>query len=293
MLPITCGSSVCRLLLGRRLRELRTGAGVHPEDAAIHAGIAQATLWRMEKGDRRCRYQLRHVDVLGRLYKADDRTLSVLAELAGGARAVGEVGEQELAQDVALVLELQRYARELRCYAGTLLPALLQTERYSTAVLAAQQPWGREGKALEVAGRELARLSALAEGGVPVAALFLIDETVLARPVGDAEVMAGQLGAIVRLGGLPGVTVRLVPSRAGVHPGLLTGTFTLLTFPDDGMVGSLPARVYADRPGGYAVPDEPTEVGDYERAWAGILGKALDEKTSMDLLREMAASWRP
>ncbi len=63
--------SVSRLLIGQQLRQLRKRKGIHTEIAAAEVGVARATLWRIEKGDNRCRYKVGDMEMLGRLYGAN------------------------------------------------------------------------------------------------------------------------------------------------------------------------------------------------------------------------------
>ena len=66
----------------------------------------------------------------------------------------------------------------------------------------------------------LARQAVLVRDDAP-AAWFLVDEAVLHRCVGSADVMAAQLAHLAGLARLPNVTVQVVPSIA--HAGLLGG----------------------------------------------------------------------
>ncbi|WP_436975568.1 DUF397 domain-containing protein [Nonomuraea angiospora] len=54
----------------------------------------------------------------------------------------------------------------------------------------------------------------------------LLDETVLLRPIGGAEVMSEQLEHLLSMAARPRITVRIVPLSAGVTTGLL-GSFVL------------------------------------------------------------------
>ena len=75
------------------------------------------------------------------------------------------------------------------------------------------------GERTRLAAR-LARQAVLARDDPP-AAWFLVDEAVLHRCVGSADVMAAQLAHLAGLARLPNVTIQVVPSIA--HAGLLGG----------------------------------------------------------------------
>lgn len=57
-----------------------------------------------------------------------------------------------------------------------------------------------------------------------------LNESVLRRPVGGAEVMAAQLDRLAETSELPNVSLRVVPFAAGFHPGILSGSFNILRF---------------------------------------------------------------
>lgn len=94
MSEYTIAGYVPRGLLSRWLRQLRTLRGMHVDAAAAQIGVVRATLWRMEKGDNRCRYRAANVARLGRLYGADRGTEQRWADIAG--RALDELSSRRL-----------------------------------------------------------------------------------------------------------------------------------------------------------------------------------------------------
>jgi transcriptional regulator with XRE-family HTH domain len=183
--------TVARMMLGRRLQELRQEAGIHAEDAALHAGVARATLWRIEIGDLRCRYKPGDVEVLGRLYEAKAE-MALLGSLVLATRnnRTGLPGEEgQLPGEIQQRVDLESHACRIRCCAPYLVPDLLSDTGYLTAVLQA------------LPGRATADLAALvnvqphrqrfltASGPQPTSYEFVIDEAVLHRPVGSLSCM--------------------------------------------------------------------------------------------------------
>lgn len=131
------GSTVARLLLGGRLRKLREAKGIHAEDAAGEVRVARATLWRMEKGDTRCRYKPGDVELLARFYGANEQTSEALVQLAKSIREHSWVAAyRDLLTPVQeMYLDLEAYAARIRCYVTALVPELLQTEDYAKALI--------------------------------------------------------------------------------------------------------------------------------------------------------------
>lgn len=281
----TGGNTVSRLLLGQHLRQLREERGIHAEDAAIEVGVARATLWRMEKGDARCRYKPGDVEMLGRLYGADDKTTELLAELAKGTRARSWTAAYRdlVSESFETFVDLEGYACRIRCYVSTLVPDLLQVEDYTRAVLAAS----RNLSSIDVRKHTRIRLRRqLVMNRQPRTTQFdfILDEAVLRRPIGEPGVMARQLQKIAERAGLPNVSVRAVPLRAGMHPGLEAGPFAILEFPPDRQFGSLPSVVHLHRNGEHTLLEKLRDVEAYEQRWEDILALALDEPASLELI---------
>jgi hypothetical protein len=83
----------------------------------------------------------------------------------------------------------------------------------------------------------------------------------------------------------PNVCLRVVPYAAGLHPGVVTGAFTLLDFPPSNRsADGDTAVVYAEGLTGELYLDKPREMQRYREAHAAILACALDEAATEDML---------
>jgi hypothetical protein len=122
------------------------------------------------------------------------------------------------------------------------VPGILQTTAYAKAATSAIIGLAPDDPAvlarLEVRlGRQFDLLDRMTRPDPPRLTVIL-DETVLSRPVGGAEALRGQLDQLIELGGLDPITLVVMPTRAGAHPGL-GGVFELLEFaggPDQDVV---------------------------------------------------------
>jgi hypothetical protein len=128
------------------------------------------------------------------------------------------------------LIEAEADATRIVHFHPTFVPGLLQTAEYATAVCPATSL-----KALTDADvtalvrvRMLRQRSAL-DGSRPKVLVFLLDETVLRRPVGSPETMRHQLEHLLILAEHPGVTLTVVPFSARPHAGHL-GPFMLLQY---------------------------------------------------------------
>jgi hypothetical protein len=115
------------------------------------------------------------------------------------------------------------------------VPGILQTPSYALAATAAIT--GRTPDDPAVLARVEVRLSrqySLLDrmaGANPPHLTVVLDEIVLRRPVGGADVLRNQLDELLALGALEAVTIVVRPTEDGAHAGL-GGYFELLRFPD-------------------------------------------------------------
>lgn len=283
----TSGNTVSRLLLGQHLRQLREQRGIHSEDAAGEVGVARATLWRMEKGDNRCRYKPGDVEMLGRLYGADQATVQNLIDLAKATRARSWIAAyRDMLPDLLeTYIDLEGYATRIRVYAASLVPDLLQDEDYAKVLIRAS----RHLSNIDVRKHTQIRMNrqrVLTEDPAATTFEFIIDEAVLGRTIGEPTIMLAQLRQLLGSADLPNVTIRMVPYRAGMYAGLETSSFAILEFPTDPQFGSLPATVHITRLGEHLLLDKKRDVEAYEERWNDIRAHTLDDRTSKHLIQE-------
>lgn len=283
----TAVSAVPRRVLGQHLRDLRNQAGLTLKVAAGLMEWSEPKLWRIESGQT----ALRALDVqaMCAVYDAPPGLTCALAELARHSRAHGwwRTYGQAVPDDFSIYEALEDAASALAGYASCLVPTLMRTEGYAGALVASTGIGGREADRL-VYGC-MTRRVLLTRARAPLTVTLALDEALLYRPVGGPGVMAGQLRFLADLAAQPNVSLRVVPYGAGHHPGLITGAFTLLDFRPARRDGDTDtAIVYAAGLTGELYLDKPHEVQQYRDAQAAILGYALDEAATVDLLLTVA-----
>ncbi len=280
---------VPRGLLGRHLRRLRVQKRIRTEMAATEANVARATLWRMERGDNRCRYKPGDVEILGRLYGADRDTTRTLLDLAKATRARSwTAAYRDLLTDTAATyIDLEGYACRIRCYGSALVPELLHGESYAAALIASSRQVSRTDVRRHVQIQST-RQKILDRQPATTMFEFILDEAALHRAVGESGTMATQFGRLAECAGQANITVKIVPYRAGTYPGLVTGAFTLLDFPTDQRYGSLPSTVHINRRCEDVLLDKATEIELYEERWNDISARTLDQLTSRSPILDAA-----
>ncbi|ROO88929.1 hypothetical protein EDD29_6614 [Actinocorallia herbida] len=112
-------------------------------------------------------------------------------------------------------VKYEEWAEDVRAYHGKNVPLLVQTENYGRSMLLAAGH-GREVEGLVEA--RMKRQEILGRADAP--RLWVIfDEEVLKCPIGGAEVMREQCEHLLAVSESPQVSVRVVRTSAGWHPG--------------------------------------------------------------------------
>lgn len=293
MPDVMTGSTVPRRQLGRYLRDLRNQSGILVKDAARRLEWSEAKLWRIETGQTSLRSL--DVEVICRLYGASPEMTEALMGLARETKARGwwQAYGDAVPEWFDLFVGLEAAATRLDLYEQELVPGLLQTEEYARTLITADNPEADDAEIERRVHLRITRQAIVRRTIDPPSLQVALNESVLRRPVGGAEVMAGQLNRLAEALELPNVALRVVPFAAGFHPGILSGSFNILHFPLNGNgAESEPPTVYADLYTGALYLDKPNEIERYSAAFAGIWDQALDESSSRELIRQAAEEMR-
>jgi transcriptional regulator with XRE-family HTH domain len=288
----TAGPTVPRRQLGRHLRALRNQAKLTTRLAAQALEWSEPKLWRIETGQT----ALRSLDVeaMCRVYGASAEVTQGLVLLARESRAVGwwHVHDDVIPEWLDLYLGLEEAASWLQRYDPELVPGLLQTAAYARAVISAERPDLSADAVTRRVQARLSRQALLVRVTAPLTAEVLLGEAVLRRPVGGPPVMAEQLDQLADAALLPNVSIRVVPLRAGLHRGVLSGPFVLLRFPANGEgQESEPPVVYVAGLTGALYLEQPGEIRRYREVYLDIAAAALDEAASRTLIRQAAQEY--
>ncbi|MFF8954688.1 helix-turn-helix domain-containing protein [Streptomyces sp. NPDC014894] len=111
------------------------------------------------------------------------------------------------------VVPLYERTRHFRVYCSNVVPGMLQTEAYATALLSTIAAFqGTPDDAATAAASRIERSRVLHEGDRRFA--LLLEETVLRYRIGDEAAMAGQLGYLLAVMALPNVSLGVIPFSA-------------------------------------------------------------------------------
>src|SRR5690349_5940148 len=212
--------TVGQVVLGKRLQELREAAGLSREEAARVLRVASATVRRMEMAE--VALKIPYVQVLLSTYGAAAEEQAAFVRLAEEANQPGwwQRFHDVLPDWFSLYVSLEGAARIIRSYEPHFVPGLLQTEAYARAVMEAGTiaQAGPDTVERHVALRMTRQQ--LLERPDPPHLWVIMDETVLARPVGHGgEVMREQLDKLLEFAERDRITLQIAEFAAGPHPG--------------------------------------------------------------------------
>ncbi|MFI9358667.1 helix-turn-helix domain-containing protein [Streptomyces lydicus] len=255
---------------GDWLREQREAAGLTQQQLADAAVMTRSHIAHIEAGRR-----IPSKEDARRLDSALN-TGNVLSSFLPG-------DDSAIADHFATARHLEQQATMIREFALSFVPGILQTERYAHAVLSVGFPPLSDDERDRAVVARLERAKILNDTVSPVV-WVLMDEAVLRRPIGGADVMAEQIRHIVRLAESDRVRVHVMPLGLGAHP-LLPGMVSLMWFEDQ------PPAVYCEGMYMGKVHDAPAMVERLQSAYHLALGDALPMKESLALMRATAKDY--
>lgn len=283
---MTRRTSAGRWELASRLRALRLERGLTLDDVAKRLYCSPAKVSRLENGRRGA--QLDDVRALADIYGLSVTQTRELLALTEDIRSEPSWHLTEASATIQKYVQLEAGASTILWAEGSIVPGLLQTSRYTTALLTMNLPILTEAPPVEswVASRTPRQRRLVEE---PVLRLdAVLDEATVRRAVGGPEVMLEQVSHLLRVARLDNVDLRLIPFEAGSHPAM-EGPIVILRFAEEqrladcvfveGLIGSM---FFEDHP----------SVARYTHAFELLASLALSPAASREFLLAVADDWR-
>ena len=272
-------ATVRLLVLGRRLRDLRQGAGKSLEHAAAALGVSVLAIRRIEQGQ--VKWKLPYIKMLLEEYGVDGEEARVFLALAAEANQPGwwYRYRDALPDWFRAFVTLEEEASLIRAYEPHYVPGIMQTEEYARIVLRAGL---RDSGEIErrVALRLQRQRTLLQQGGTELWAV--IDETVLRRPVARPEVMRAQIDHLIELVARPNVTLQVIPFGLFLHEAMY-GPFYIFRFP----FPELQDIVYFENVAGSGYVDQHDNVAAFVEALDRISAQVPPPQRTETLLTEI------
>ncbi|MEU1008295.1 helix-turn-helix transcriptional regulator [Streptomyces sp. NPDC005890] len=267
------GSAAVFAVLGKQLKLMRERAGLNQREFGQLVGYGPDQISAMERGVRTPRPEfLRRADeILG----ANGMFIAVIPEVEE-AMTRARTRHPEWYRGYAA---LEEQASALHVYSNLLVPGLLQTEAYAEAVFAQWRPLLSEEA---IAKRVADRMARQQKFDVWPSATFsfVLDESVLLRPLGGPEVHAQQLQNLLRIGSLRTVELQVMPMDRAEQPSM-DGPFNLLMVRKGEQVAYVEIHTYP------RLISDAEEVGVLAERYGLLRAQALRPSESLDLIEKL------
>jgi len=181
-------------------------------------------------------------------------------------------------------IEYEEAASVIREYESAVMPGLLQTEEYATAVMRTLGEKDLPPHIIEARVKaRMTRQRLIEQSNLPLL-FFILDEAVIRRLIGEKAIMRGQLTRLISTANRPNVSIEVVPFSAGIYRGFLE-PFVVLEFrdPEDSDVlylESLRDAVFSH--------DEAGEIGAYREVFEQLRAISLGPEGTLAYLVEIA-----
>ncbi|GHG01366.1 MULTISPECIES: helix-turn-helix domain-containing protein [Streptomyces] len=276
--------TVRRRRLGQELRKLREGKGMTAEQVAERLLVSQSKISRLENGRRSI--SQRDVRDLCGVYEVDDEAMvNSLMQMAKDSR---QQGWWHAFGDIpySVYIGLETDAQSLRVYEPQIIPGLLQTRAYATAVISGALPESTPADIEKRATVRTRRQDRIRDDERPLRLWAVIDEAALHRVVGNRQVMVEQLEHLVEQSHLPHVTVQVLPFDTGAHPGI-SGQYSILEFPD----ASDSSVVYIEGVTSDLYLEKGPDVSKYSYMYEHLRAQALGVEQTRDFVEGIAKKY--
>ncbi|GGV41619.1 transcriptional regulator [Actinomadura cremea] len=246
---------------GRQFKRYRERAGLSQSRVATRVGMTASYISQIESGKKRCKRDL--IEVLDPEFRAGSALLALYDDL----KEDGGLGVPTWFDWP----EVEAEAEVLVWWEHTVVPGLLQTERYIRAFL----------KSDEAVAARLARQDILTRE-TPAAATLVafISEDVLTHLIDSRATMKEQLEHLVAMSELPNITLQVVMNDDGVPAGT-GGAFIVATMHDRSEVAYLETTVRG------ITTDDEQDLSGLARTLRGLGSKALPANMSRDMIRKV------
>lgn len=282
-MPSKASPTMRRRQAGAELRRLREAADITIEQAATHLGCSESKISRMETGTGLQRP--RDVTALLDFYGVTATQLREdLLRMVRDSRqqdwwhsytdAVPRWFERFMAAESSAV-RVEKFENQL-------VPGLLQTPEYARAVLRSANTSLDDD---EIDRRVVVRMERQKRllGDDPLSLWVVLDESVLRRQVGGADVMRAQLQRLIKDAAQQNITVQVLPYALGAYAAF-GYPFTIMTFPapPGGQV------VHMDQLHSGLYLERDSDLRRYQLAMNRLQAAALDPEQSNRMITEAA-----
>ncbi|MGQ0775531.1 MAG: helix-turn-helix domain-containing protein [Pseudonocardiales bacterium] len=268
--------------LAAGLRALRKEAKLPMQWVADQLSWSQPTISRIEAGKRIVTPE--EVSALLAIYRVTGEDRDRLIDMARGTDRNGwlETGAAGIPTQTTMLAQYETEAIRLISVDLMLVPGLLQTRAYTSAVMRAV---GMAPTGIEPRVNLRQRRQRILDAAAPPHLTAILDEAALRRPQGGPRVMAEQLEHLLAMAQRPHIELRVIPFDHGGHAAV-GGAYMLLEF------ATATPVVHVESSGVGIFLDEPEDVAIYLDITASLRSVALEHEPSVRFITAVAAEYQ-
>ncbi|WP_240137213.1 helix-turn-helix domain-containing protein [Streptomyces sp. MUM 178J] len=255
-------------LIGAQLAVFRAAAKMTQGGLANLLGVSEETVASIEQGRRPLK-----MDLAVKL----DHLLDTKQALQTAVEKVPT--REKFPAFVQDFIHHEQEALTLLSYENQVVPGLLQTEEYARAVFCCLYPPLDEDQLNEWVSARLERQKVLARKP-PLMANFVLEESILYRPIGGRDVLRRQIRHLREYAELPSLGLQIMPTGREPHAALDGPIVLLETSEHDHLAYIEGQRVSF-------LIDDLDEVSVLQQKYGMLRSQALSPEESMRLLDEL------
>ncbi|TCR23999.1 helix-turn-helix transcriptional regulator [Streptomyces sp. BK205] len=253
--------------VGRQLKLRREAVGMRAGEFGMAVGYGEDLVYKIEAGKRIPRQEY--------LDKADE-VLGAGGLIAAAWEDVRKVRYPKKVRDLA---DMEAKAVEIGVYVGLSIHGLLQTPEHARALFEVSQSAYSETELERLVAARMGRKAIFDRSPRP-ALSFVQEEVTLRRQVGGTMVRRQQLEHLHEVAQLRNVTLQVMPTDSGAHPGL-SGKIEVLKF-EDGTATGRSDGAFNGRP-----TSDPKELRILELRFSTIRAQALSPRESLTFIEQL------
>lgn len=284
-MTVSSSPLVQRRRLRAELRQARQDAGLTQETVSEQMDWSLSKIIRIETGS--VGISTNDLNALLRLYKIKDpQRIRELVSLGKASRKQTWWSRYRtvLPPTYFQYIEYETSATIIRSYESLVIPGLLQTEEYATAIgrlYRVDRPEKIMKTFVEVRMR---RQELLLGQSNPPLLFFILDESVIRRLIGDESVRQGQLEKLISMANRPEVTIEVIPFSSGLHRGMAEN-FNILEF---GESADNDVLYFESARDALFSHDATEEITSYRELFEDLRRASLGPKGTIGYLSEVA-----
>ncbi|WP_367132787.1 helix-turn-helix domain-containing protein [Saccharothrix sp. HUAS TT1] len=279
-MPRRSEASVRSRRLAFTLRKLRRATGMTGADVAKAVEMSASKISRVESAESGI--YLDDVEKLLDFYNVTKKQRVQLLDLARHAEQRGllRVSSAHFPEDWQTWADFEDEANGLLNYEPLTIPGLLQTAEYARHIIFATGHALDDDQIERLISSRMARQGLLTRAN-PLRLHAIIEQGALERQFGDPHAYGRQVRHIMDMAAMPNITVQVIPTEAGLHPGL-NGAFVILKYDDD------PSLVLLENKIASHFLDEPDQIRLYEDTWGVLRDVAFSVEETATYLKGLA-----